>query len=392
MKAKILLIEATDFENYPTGGSGSFIKNMIYTFGSKVALVGLTTTKNQKVGFWTKKKIHGVEHDYFPVKYVKIKQNKKPLIPRRLTWYLSLKKYKKRIMRYECNNVFIQSPDTLIAIYSWGYKNICYRFAGLANPLSHSRYKFARLFQKIFEFYYIMKFKYVNTFIASASKEEILDYTIKLKKYGINIDIKWFPTLVNTKIFYPSKNKLELRLRLGFEKDCKLIVTTGRLSQVKGWRLLLDSFKYFLKIHPNSYILFIGNGEDKTNLKNYVYSLGISKKVKLLGFLEKKHISNYLNIADLFVMGSYIEGWPTSMIEAIACNVPICTTNFKSAYEIVNSHKIGVIVESRDPKDFANGMLKAMNIKCDYDFYMTEIEKYDAKLLETKLLDIWNIY
>lgn len=388
---KILLIESYDFEGHQTGGSESFCNNIIKSFGIKVALVGITMNDSDIVGRWGKKMISGMEFDFFPVKYIKKYHNKKPLIPARLTWFLALRKYKKAIVNYGCSNVFIQSQDTLLALYSWKFNNICYRFAGLANPLSMSRYKWARFFDKIFEDLFIPKFIYVQTFLAAASKMEIEDFSRKVNKYGFTINISQFPTRVNTEIFYPMKRKKELRTKLLYDNNSIIIVTSGRLSEVKGWKLLIDSFYFFLSDHPDSYLLFIGEGQDKAKIEKYSLSLNIHEKVQLIGFQTKECLAEFLNVADLFVMGSLFEGWPTSMVEALACGIPICSSNFGSAKEIIISEKIGIIVNERNPETFSLQMKKAINIKYDEKIYSMEVAKYSSDNLKDELLKYWHL-
>lgn len=387
---KFLLIEAYDFEGYPTGGAGTKCDQLIKSFGKDIVLVGITTCETDIVGCWAKKVIFGVEYDYFSVKYFKKRFNKKSLVPARLKWFIALRKYRNDIVSYGCSNVFIQSPDTLLAICNWKFDNICYCFAGLTNPLSMSRYKWARVFDRLLEMIFIPKFKHVKTFLAAASKIEIEAYCDKVNSYGLNIDIIQFPTRVETELFYPMNRKLELRAKLLYSNDSKIIITSGRLSEVKGWKLLLDSFNIFLIDYPDSYFLFIGNGQDKAKMEGYVSDLGIQEKVKLLGFLSKERLAEYLIIADLYVMGSFFEGWPTSMVEALACGIPICSTNFGSAKEILNSEKIGLIVNERNPETFALQMKNAINIVYDEHIYFLELEKYSVKKLKDDLFNYWH--
>jgi len=391
MKAKFILFEPSNFEGYPTGGSGTFSKNVIELFGNEVALVGITTSKEDRVGAWTKKVISDKEFDYFPVRYVKKNYSKKPLIPARLKWFLGLRKNKKDILRYDCSNVFIQSQDSLLAIYGWPYTNICYRFAGLTNPLSMSRYKWVRLFDNFFEHYYIPKLKYVNTILAADSKEEIEIYSRKLETYGIKNTIKQFPTRVDTNIFYPMHKKVELRSKFGYGEHSKIVITTGRLSVVKGWQLLLDSFLFFQKEFLNSYFIFVGNGEEKNNIEAYVRKLGLVEQVKLVGYQDKTSLAELLNISDIYVMGSFYEGWPTSMVEALACGVPICSTNFGSAKEILHANIFGITVSDRDPINFANSMKQAINNNFVEDLYLKEMDKYSLKNFRDELSSHWQI-
>jgi len=391
MKVKFILFEPSDFEGYPTGGSGTFSKNVVELFGNEVALVGITTSKEDRVGAWTKKVISDKEFDYFPVRYVKKNYSKKPLIPARLKWFLGLRKNKKNILRYDCSNVFIQSQDSLLAIYGWSYTNICYRFAGLTNPLSMSRYKWVRLFDNLFEHYYIPKLKYVNTILAADSKEEIEIYSRKLGTYGIKNTIKQFPTRVDTNIFYPMHKRLELRSKFGYGEHSKIVITTGRLSVVKGWQLLLDSFLFFQKEFLNSYFIFVGNGEEKNNIEAYVRKLGLVEQVKLVGYQDKTSLAELLNISDIYVMGSFYEGWPTSMVEALACGVPICSTNFGSAKEILNANIFGITVSDRDPINFANSMKLVINNNFVEDLYLKEMDKYSLKNFRDELSGHWQI-
>jgi glycosyltransferase involved in cell wall biosynthesis len=387
-KAKFLLIDAYDFEGYPTGGSGTLCDQLIKSFGNDVALVGLTTRNSEIVKQWRKKKILGTEYDFYAVKYTKKLINKKPLIPGRLKWYIALHQCKEDIVNYGCSNIFTQSPETLLVISNWGLDNICYTFAGLTNPLSMSRFKWARLFDNLFEKIFRQKLKKVNSFLAAASSEEISAYSQKISNYGIKIKINQFPTRVDTSIFYPM-NKNELRIDLDFNLKSKIIITSGRLSEVKGWRLMLDSFKLFLKDYPDSYFLFIGDGQDKPKIEDYLRDSGIREKVKLLGFLPKVQLAKYLNISDIYVMGSFFEGWPTSMVEAIACGIPICSTDFGSAKEILNNEKIGVIVNGRNPEIFAEQMKKAILLTYNEQLYSFELEKYTVKNLQKELCKYW---
>lgn len=386
---RILLIEGYDFEGYPTGGGGTFCDQLIHSFGNEIALVGITTSNADVVGCWGKKVIRGVHYDYLPIRYVNKQYNKKPLVPARLKWFLALRKYKKEILSFDFANVFIQSQDTLLAIHNWKFDNICYSFAGLANPLSMSRYKWARIFDRLLEFTYIPKLKKVNTIIAAAGKSDIEIFLDKVKRYGFVLNITQFPTRVDSDIFYPTENKEKLRKDFSLSYTSKIIVTTGRLSEVKGWRLLLDSFYLFLNDFPDSYFIFVGNGQDKDKIEQYIIELGIIDKVKLVGYQNKEALAKYLNIADLFVMGSYFEGWPTSMVEALACGIPVCSTNFGSAKEILHSVKIGLIVTERSPSEFSLQMQKAMQIEYDELYYREEIAKYSTIRLKDDLLKLW---
>ena len=72
-----------------------------------------------------------------------------------------------------------------------------------------------------------------------------------------------------------------------------------------------------------------------------------------------KEIACYLNAADLYIMGSYIEGWATSLMEAIVCVKPVCVTNFGSASDMIENGKNGYVITNHDKTEFVEKMYSA---------------------------------
>ena len=86
----------------------------------------------------------------------------------------------------------------------------------------------------------------------------------------------------------------------------------------------------------NLKVIFAGEGEDREKIEDYGRQLIDSGIVVLSGKLKQNEISVYLNAADVFVMASHYEGWPTSLVEAMACGCAIVTTNVSASADIVN--------------------------------------------------------
>jgi glycosyltransferase involved in cell wall biosynthesis len=97
----------------------------------------------------------------------------------------------------------------------------------------------------------------------------------------------------------------------------------------------------------------------------------------------------YLNASDLFIMGSYIEGWSTSLIEALACGIPVCVTDFGSAKEVVEEGKNGFVVNSHDTDLFTQAMLKALMIPRPIE--NGSIMRYASEGLRSDLLKYWKL-
>ena len=388
MTYHLTIIECCNFIDYPTGGQLSFARHLISSFGQQVKLIGLTT-ENEELGKWTKKKINGIEYDFFP--YICLpKDSKKPLVPVRLKNYLALRKFKRQIQQSGLNNVILQSPDTVLAIMDFGFKNTCYRFAGTENPLAISRYNFARPLAALYDKYFLPKLSKVNMILAAADNPSIEQLVKRSKGSLSKHNVKQFITRVDTTIYklYP---KSVSRKTLQIPDDELMVVTTGRLGWFKGWKFMIDSFKKFLLNHSNAHFYLIGNGEDYFKIKAYISELNLNSCVHLEGFKNADMIVQYLNAADLFIMGSFKEGWSTSLIEAVTCGVPACVTDFSSAKDIIEDSINGYVAENHDETLFVELMEKCLKINRNLLPRNIDSERYAAKNLKGDLLKIWPV-
>lgn len=102
------------------------------------------------------------------------------------------------------------------------------------------------------------------------------------------------------------------------------MVTVGRLDSGKNHELLIRA----LKKVPNSRLYILGTGILKNILLQLTEELQLQNRVHFLGFDPNPY--QYLKSADLFVFGSNHEGFPNVLLEAMACGLPILTTNCKS--------------------------------------------------------------
>lgn len=110
---------------------------------------------------------------------------------------------------------------------------------------------------------------------------------------------------------------------LNCDKDCIKFITIGRLDYGKNHKMMINSFS---KIYNKKTILYIlGEGELKNELLNLVSKLNLNERVIFLGFDNNPY--KYLNQSDIFLFTSKFEGFPTVLIEALACNLPIISTD-----------------------------------------------------------------
>jgi glycosyltransferase involved in cell wall biosynthesis len=387
---RFIHMDPINFQDFPVGGTLSFARQLMFQFRGEVALVGLVTDSSDPVGKWFTKEINGILYPYYGIGRYK-KFDKRPLIPLRLQTFLLLLYHLPGIRKINNRIVFTQSPQFLFALNFFRWTSLCFCFAGISNSVAISRYKSLRVLGILYEksLFRILKRK-AKVILAAADSESIASATIRTGNILRPEEIITFPTRFDPAIFSPL-NRSDCRKKLNISDKDFVLVTTGRLSWVKGWQLLIDATLELQsdENYKNVRLIFVGDGEDRKKIENYNKSLIDKGIIQLVGKLSQNEISQYLSAADVFVLGSFHEGWPTSLVEALACGCAIVTTNVSASSQIVFEGTNGYIVNDRDSINFAKAIKKAGNLKDFVEYSLNERNKFSVDLLKDDLEKLW---
>jgi len=174
-------------------------------------------------------------------------------------------------------------------------------------------------------------------------------------------------------------NKNELKQKLGFEKEDKLVINAARVNWQKNHKLLIDSFAEFSKKNTGYKLIILGEGPLRDSLTSYVKSLGLEEKIILPGY--KRNVYDYLFISEFFVLTSKMEGFSLAGIQAMAVGLPVVSTNVAGPDEYVVDGVSGYLIKNEDPKEIAAAMQKIVDRGQDYfsENCRKEAQKYDIK-------------
>lgn len=161
------------------------------------------------------------------------------------------------------------------------------------------------------------------------------------------IDLSKFDNLPDKNIF---KKKYNI--------NGKMILNVSRLAKIKGHNLLIEAFSKVVKDFPNSMLVIIGEDwGELENLKRLVKNLGLNDQVILTEKIPEKDLLGAYSSADIFVLSSIEEPFGIVLLEAMACGIPIVSTNRGGPPEVIG--ECGLLVEPT-PVDIYAGIRKLL--------------------------------
>src|SRR5690625_977022 len=149
-------------------------------------------------------------------------------------------------------------------------------------------------------------------------------------------------------------------------KDNKLILSVGRISEVKDYLTLISAFNKVIHI-KKCQLLILGNIADKKYfeiLKQEIAKYKLKDLVKFAGFTDNPYA--YMSKADLFVLSSKWEGFGNVLVEALACGCPIVSTDCPGGpREILKDGEYGELVPVGNPDLMSQAIINSLNSSID---------------------------
>ncbi len=126
----------------------------------------------------------------------------------------------------------------------------------------------------------------------------------------------------------------------------------GRGEEHKGVRRLIDMLPSLLQTHANVRMVFAGEGSNRSMYEDLVQERGISHAVTFLGALDVDGMCRAYRTADVLVLPTTNDSFPTVLLEAMACGLPVISTTVGSIRDIVEDGVTGFVVDPWDPFAF----------------------------------------
>jgi glycosyltransferase involved in cell wall biosynthesis len=170
-------------------------------------------------------------------------------------------------------------------------------------------------------------------------------------------------SFIDTEKVAVRQNPEDLRFKLNIPKEAFIWVMSGSMNLRKGYDLALDLLENLPK---NTYLLWLGSIK-KTGVLHYLKQRTIKEQLNFIQVGEKSNeYYDYLNLADGFVLLAREDPFPLVMIEAAFLQKPIVGFNSGGIAEFLQD-SMGYVIDSFNPKDLANAMIKIQNRETNID-------------------------
>ena len=200
-----------------------------------------------------------------------------------------------------------------------------------------------------------------------------------LEHFAVTRDIHVIPNFVDfTRFKKQGKDHFKKAI---CPKGERLIVHTSNFRKVKRVDDVLRIFKIINDSTPSK-LLLVGDGPERSHIENLSKELNIWEDIRFLGKLEA--VEEVLSVADLFIMPSEQESFGLAALEAMACELPVISTNAGGIPELNVNGETGFISEIGDVEDMAANSLKILdekNLPKFKEAALKRAKKYDQSLI-----------
>jgi glycosyltransferase involved in cell wall biosynthesis len=207
------------------------------------------------------------------------------------------------------------------------------------------------------------------------------------------------PNSVDTQRFFPvsSEHKLVLRNKLGIPELSTVVIYTGRLVSYKGLPVLLKAWKEIQSQHTDIHLFILGTGgldihncEDV--LHSYVTSYKLNDSVHFTGNVQNVH--EYLQASDIFAFPTENDAFPSSLIEAMTCGLPVITTPVGAIKTIIQDQRNGILIDPGNEQQLTEALnllicSKPLAANLGHSAWQTVQAQYSAEIVSKRYLTLF---
>ena len=162
-----------------------------------------------------------------------------------------------------------------------------------------------------------------------------------------------FPWGADLKTFRPGPARLGLRKLRGW-KDATILLSTRTWEPLLGPMTILEGFAAAHLSNPSLRLVMLGDGPLGPRVRRFIAARGLKDAVLLPGRVAHDRLRDYFRSADVYLAGSHSDGSSVSLLEAMACALPVIVTDIPGNREWIPSAKHGLLYPPGDARALAS--------------------------------------
>jgi glycosyltransferase involved in cell wall biosynthesis len=215
---------------------------------------------------------------------------------------------------------------------------------------------------------------------------------------GVNLDVyvPKRPASLISGVPNACQNAGEIRNSLKISQSADVVGIVGRVVREKGYIEFAEMAKLVSARWSNACFLVVGDAlpSDRDGIvaqfRRRVEAAGLLERFRFTGFTDR--VVDYLHVMDIFVLPSYREGFPRSVLEAMGCELPVIATNIRGCREAVVDGETGLLVPPRDGAALAEAVHRLLrNPSLAHRMGAAGRERvvhlYDERLVKTRFVE-----
>ncbi len=204
--------------------------------------------------------------------------------------------------------------------------------------------------------------------------------------------IHYIPIALNIKDYNFSEiNRLKFRKSIGVQDDTQVIGFVGRFSPEKNVIGILSAFERVAKSKKNICLVLVGGGPLEPSVKKIIRERSLLESVKMCGI--RNDVNEILSGIDIFILPSFIEGLPYSLLEAMACERPIICSNLPVNRELFTDGEDAILIDPYNQESIVNALIlliehPAIKVKFAHNSKL-KVAKFDSSIIFPQMIQFY---
>jgi glycosyltransferase involved in cell wall biosynthesis len=169
-----------------------------------------------------------------------------------------------------------------------------------------------------------------------------------------------FPWGIDLRVFRPAVSGLQLRGRLGWESN-RVLISTRRFEPIQGTMIFLEAMLRVFPKCPDVRVLMVGDGSLRPQVEAFIARHRLNDRFYLPGQVPEPVLADYYNEADLYVSATYSDGASISLLQAMACGLPVIVTSGYGNLEWALHARNGWLYPAGDAQALAAAIVEGLN-------------------------------